>query len=57
MTLELPPLRSYKDNLEVLANVFLEQSATLARQAGAAPRPRRARARCRRMTSPATCAS
>ena len=27
MTLELPPLRSYKDNLEVLANVFLEQSA------------------------------
>ena len=28
MTLELPPLRSYKDNLEVLANVFLEQSAT-----------------------------
>jgi DNA-binding NtrC family response regulator len=28
MTLELPPLRSYKDNLEVLANVFLEQSST-----------------------------
>ncbi len=28
MTLELPPLRSYKDNLEVLANVFLEQSAS-----------------------------
>ncbi|MEJ7602716.1 MAG: sigma 54-interacting transcriptional regulator, partial [Kofleriaceae bacterium] len=28
MTLELPPLRSYKDNLETLANVFLEQSAT-----------------------------
>jgi DNA-binding NtrC family response regulator len=27
MTLELPPLRSYKDNLEVLANVFLETSA------------------------------
>ena len=27
MTLELPPLRSYKDNLEMLANVFLEQSA------------------------------
>jgi len=27
MTLELPPLRSYKDNLEVLANVFIEQSA------------------------------
>jgi DNA-binding NtrC family response regulator len=27
MTLELPPLRSYKDNLETLANVFLEQSA------------------------------
>ena len=27
MTLELPPLRSYKDNLEVLANVFLEQSS------------------------------
>jgi DNA-binding NtrC family response regulator len=29
MTLELPPLRSYKDNLETLANVFLEQSATM----------------------------
>jgi DNA-binding NtrC family response regulator len=28
MTLELPSLRSYKDNLEVLANVFLEQSST-----------------------------
>jgi len=28
MTLELPPLRSYKDNLEVLANVFLETSAS-----------------------------
>jgi DNA-binding NtrC family response regulator len=28
MTLELPPLRSYKDNIEVLANVFIEQSAT-----------------------------
>jgi DNA-binding NtrC family response regulator len=27
MQLELPPLRSYKDNLETLANVFLEQSA------------------------------
>jgi DNA-binding NtrC family response regulator len=27
MTLDLPPLRSYKDNLEVIANVFLEQSA------------------------------
>ncbi|HEY4244607.1 MAG TPA: sigma-54-dependent Fis family transcriptional regulator [Kofleriaceae bacterium] len=27
MTLELPPLRSYKDNLETLANVFLEQAA------------------------------
>ena len=27
MTLELPPLRSYKDSLEILANVFLEQSA------------------------------
>ena len=27
MTLDLPPLRSYKDNLETLANVFLEQSA------------------------------
>ncbi len=29
MTLELPPLRSYKDNLETLANVFLEQSASV----------------------------
>ena len=28
MTLDLPPLRSYKDNLEVIANVFLEQSAS-----------------------------
>jgi len=28
MTLELPSLRSYKDNLEVLANVFLEQSSS-----------------------------
>jgi transcriptional regulator with GAF, ATPase, and Fis domain len=28
MTLDLPPLRSYKDNLEVIANVFLETSAT-----------------------------
>jgi DNA-binding NtrC family response regulator len=27
MTLELPSLRSYKDNLETLANVFLETSA------------------------------
>jgi DNA-binding NtrC family response regulator len=27
MTLDLPPLRSYKDNLETLAHVFLEQSA------------------------------
>ncbi len=27
MTLDLPPLRSYKDNLETLANVFLEQFA------------------------------
>lgn len=27
MTMELPPLRSYKDNLEVLAHVFLEQAA------------------------------
>jgi DNA-binding NtrC family response regulator len=36
MTLDLPPLRSYKDNLEVLANVFLEQSAT----AHAKPTPR-----------------
>jgi hypothetical protein len=29
MTLDLPPLRSYKDNLETLANVFLEQSASM----------------------------
>ncbi|MDB4958611.1 MAG: Fis family transcriptional regulator, partial [Myxococcales bacterium] len=28
MTLELPALRSYKDTLEVLANVFLEQSSS-----------------------------
>jgi two-component system response regulator HydG len=28
MTLELPPLRSYKEHLEVLANVFLEQAAS-----------------------------
>ena len=28
MTLELPSLRSYKDNLETLANVFLEQAAS-----------------------------
>ena len=28
MTLDLPPLRSYKDNLETLANVFLEQSSS-----------------------------
>jgi DNA-binding NtrC family response regulator len=27
MTIELPPLRSYKDNLEVLAHVFVQQSA------------------------------
>jgi DNA-binding NtrC family response regulator len=27
MTIELPPLRSYKDNLEVLATVFVEQAA------------------------------
>jgi two-component system response regulator HydG len=27
MMLELPPLRSYKDNLEVLAHVFLEQAS------------------------------
>lgn len=27
MTMELPPLRSYKDNLEVLASVFLHQAA------------------------------
>jgi len=27
MTLELPPLRSYKDNLETLAHVFLEQAS------------------------------
>jgi two-component system response regulator HydG len=27
MTLELPPLRSYKDCLEVMANVFVEQAA------------------------------
>ena len=28
MTLDLPALRSYKDNLETLANVFLEQAAS-----------------------------
>ena len=28
MTLDLPSLRSYKDNLETLANVFLEQAAS-----------------------------
>jgi len=28
MTVELPPLRSYKDNLEILAQVFLQQAAT-----------------------------
>jgi two-component system, NtrC family, response regulator HydG len=27
MTMELPPLRAYKDNLEVLAHVFVEQAA------------------------------
>jgi two-component system, NtrC family, response regulator AtoC len=27
MQIELPPLRSYKDNLEILAQVFLEQAA------------------------------
>ncbi|MBS1153177.1 MAG: Fis family transcriptional regulator, partial [Myxococcaceae bacterium] len=27
MTIELPPLRSYKDNLEILAQVFLQQAA------------------------------
>jgi len=27
LTLELPPLRSYKDNLELLAHVFLQQAA------------------------------
>lgn len=27
MTIELPPLRSYKDNLQILAQVFLEQAA------------------------------
>ncbi len=36
MTLELPPLRSYKDNLETLANVFLEQAA----EAHGKPAPR-----------------
>jgi DNA-binding NtrC family response regulator len=36
MTMQLPPLRSYKDNLEVLAHVFLQQSA--ARHGKAAPR-------------------
>src|SRR5262249_61470708 len=28
MTLDLPALRTYKDNLEVIANVFLEQAST-----------------------------
>jgi transcriptional regulator with GAF, ATPase, and Fis domain len=28
MTIELPPLRSYKDNLEILSQVFLQQAAT-----------------------------
>jgi DNA-binding NtrC family response regulator len=28
ITLELPPLRSYKDNLEVLAGVFVQQAAS-----------------------------
>ena len=28
MTLDLPPLRSYKDNLEIIANIFVETSAT-----------------------------
>ncbi len=37
MTLDLPPLRSYKDNLETLANVFLEQSAS---SHGKTPAPR-----------------
>ncbi len=27
MTIELPPLRSYKDNLEILSQVFLQQAA------------------------------
>ena len=27
VTLELPPLRSYKDNLEILSQVFLQQAA------------------------------
>ena len=27
MTIELPPLRSYKDNLEVMAHVFVQQAA------------------------------
>ena len=27
MTMELPPLRTYKDNLEVIAHVFVQQSA------------------------------
>ena len=39
MTLELPPLRSYKDNLEVLAHVFLEQAAQ--RHGKQVPRSRR----------------
>jgi DNA-binding NtrC family response regulator len=28
LTIELPPLRSYKDNLEILAQVFLQQAAS-----------------------------
>jgi DNA-binding NtrC family response regulator len=36
MTLELPPLRRYKDQLEVMASVFVEQSA--ARHGKPAPR-------------------
>jgi transcriptional regulator with GAF, ATPase, and Fis domain len=28
VTLELPPLRSYKDNLDILAQVFVQQAAT-----------------------------
>jgi len=36
MTLELPPLRAYKDSLEVMASVFLEQAST--RHGRTAPR-------------------
>ena len=32
MTLELPPLRRYKDNLEVLATVFVQQAGAAARR-------------------------